>query len=543
MVNAARRLFYSAAGLTLVFRLWLAAAMPITGDEAYFIWWGWIPDWGFYDHPPMIGWWLAALLAFGDTEWLLRLPQVAQPVLLALAVRWAWPRLWSEQPEQAERRDWAALLVLLAPVNVWNVFVTTDTALVYCAVLSGLAWLFAVRDDNPRWYALAGIFLAGAVLSKYFAALLGFAYLIDVLRRRTARAFAGLAVTYATTVPALLLMAWWNAGHCWSNYMFNFVNRHGANTGLNWETPLLYAATLGYVLTPPVLWLIFRRRASRRPASADFWLRPLRLTSAEPQLASTESRDRLVSSRRPSSADFSTVERSLATLVIVPLLLFAALSLFKTIGLHWLLAFVPFAILLAVRRLSGPAVPKLAWFFMGFAALHLAVALVVSSLPLETWRSLKLYPGLVLTFESRALVAHAAPGDSLLVSDGYSNAVILGYNLRRYVPVLGMASSHARHDDFLTDWRLQDGRDITVLRKTAPAPDEYTAWFRRVTTDSFEHRGAHYWVVRGRGFDYAAYRDSVLREVRRRYYALPPWLPQTGCYFCDRYFPEKTCIR
>ena len=37
--------------------------MPITGDEASFIWSGRFPDWGFYDHPPMIGWWLAALLA------------------------------------------------------------------------------------------------------------------------------------------------------------------------------------------------------------------------------------------------------------------------------------------------------------------------------------------------------------------------------------------------------------------------------------------------------------------------------------------------
>ncbi|MDO9602330.1 MAG: glycosyltransferase family 39 protein [Rhodocyclaceae bacterium] len=509
MANAARRLFYAAVGLTLVFRLWLAAAMPITGDEAYFIWWGWIPDWGFYDHPPMIGWWLAALLALGDAEWWLRLPQVAQPVLLALAVHWAWPRLW---PEQAERRDWAALLVLLAPVNVWNVFVTTDTALLYCAVLSGLAWLFASREQGGnvwRWYVLAGIFLAGAVLAKYFAALLGFAYLIDVLRRRNARAFAGLAITYAITVPALLLMAWWNAGNCWSNYMFNFVNRHGAHSGIGLENPLIYAATLAYVLTPPVLWLLFSRRSIRRSASADF----------------------------------SNVDRSLATLVAVPLLLFAALSLFRTVGLHWVLAFVPFALLLALRRLSGPAVPKLAWFFMGFAALHLAVALVVSRLPLETWRSFRIYPGLVLTFDSRILVERVVVGDSLLVSDGYSNAVTLGYNLRRYVPVLGMASSHARHDDILTDWRLQDGRDITVLRKTAPEPDEYTAWFQSVTTDSFEHRGAHYWVVRGRGFDYAAYRDSVLREVRRRYYALPPWLPQTGCYFCDRYFPEKTCIR
>jgi len=560
MQFSVQRLFLAAVGLTLVFRLWLATAMPISGDEAYFIWWGQIPDWGFYDHPPLIGWLLAGLLAVGDAEWWLRLPQVVQPVLLALAVRWAWPRLW---PAQAERRDWVALLVLLAPVNVWNVFVTTDTALVYCAVLSGLAWLFAVRDDTVvetrsgawRWYAVAGVFLAGAILSKYFAALLGFAFLVDVLRRRSVRSFTGLAITYACTVPALLLMTWWNAGHCWSNYMFNFVNRHGANTGLNWETPLLYVATLLYVLTPPVLWVMFRRRS----VSADF---PL----AEPR--PNASPEKGISFGH---ADFSQVDRSLTTLVVVPLLLFAALSPIKTIGLHWVLAFVPFVLLLAVRRISGVALPKLALFFLGFAALHLAVALVVSRLPLETWRSMKIYPGLVLTFESRSLAAraaagpaqggmrppvggsepdlrawgglNAASGDSLLASDGYSNAVILGYNLRRYVPVLGMASSHARHDDILTDWRTQDGRDITVLRKTEPGQDEYAAWFQNVEIDSFEQRGARFWVVRGRGFDYAAYRDNVLTEVHRRYYALPTWLPQTGCYFCDRYFPGMTCIR
>jgi 4-amino-4-deoxy-L-arabinose transferase-like glycosyltransferase len=500
------RLLFVAAGLTLAFRFWLAAVLPITGDEAYFIWWGKVPDWGFYDHPPLIGWWLAGLLSVSDAEWWLRLPQVFQPLLLALAVRWAWPRLW---PAQTGYRDWVALLVLLAPVNVWNVFITTDTALVYCAVLSGLAWLRATQDDDLRWYAIAGLFLAGAVLSKYFTALLGFAFLVDALRRRTPKAFAGLAIAYACTVPALLLMAWWNSEHCWTNYLFNFVNRHGkGNTGLNLSTPLLYPAMLLYVLTPPAVWALLRRRPICRPASADF-----------------------------------SQDRSLMVITAVPLLLFALLSLAKTIGLHWVLAFVPFALMLVARRLMPGGLQKLVVFFLGFAVLHVALAITVSRLPLETWRKFNLYPGLVLTVESAALVERAVPGETLLASDGYSNAVTLGYNLRRHVPVLGPGSGHARHDDILTDWRAHDGRDITVLRKTTPSPGEYDAWFRSVSVDSFEQRGVRFWVVRGQGFDYARYRDTVLAEVRRRYYAVPDWLPLRGCYFCERYFPDSPCRR
>ena len=496
------RLLFFAAGLTLVFRFWLAAAAPITGDEAYFIEWGRYPDWGFYDHPPMIGWWLAALLYVADAEWWLRLPQVFQPVLLALAVRWAWPRLW---PDQRNYRDWVALLILLAPVNVWNVFVTTDTALVYFAVLSGLAWLQATRDDSKAWYLVAGLFLAGAVLSKYFAALLGFAYLIDVLRRRSQRAWIGLVIAYACCLPALGLMAWWNSGHCWTNYLFNFVNRHGANnTGFNLATPLLYPAMLLYILTPPAVWALLRRP----------------LPGAERSL-----------------------DRSLIVLMAIPLLLFALLSLVKTIGLHWVLGFVPFALMLAARRLTPRGVQKLTVFFLGFAALHVALAVTVLRLPLETWRSSAFYPGIVLTFEGRELVERANLGETLLASDGYSNAVTLGYQLRRHVPVLGPGSGHARHDDILTDWRVHDGRDITVLRKTAPLPGEYEKWFRNVSIDSFEQHGTRFWVIRGKGFEYARYRDTVLAEVRRRFYAVPDWLPLTGCYFCDRYFPEEPCIR
>lgn len=509
MLNSPGRLFLAAAGLTLAFRFWLAAVAPITGDEAYFIEWGRHPDWGFYDHPPMIGWWLAALLSVADAEWWLRLPQVVQPLLLALAVRWTWPRLF---PDQIGYKEWVALLVLLVPVNVWNVFVTTDTALVYCAVLSGLAWLRAVQDDNPRWYLVAGIFLAGAVLSKYFAALLGFAFLVDALRRRTPQAFAGLAIAYACTLPALLLMAWWNSEHCWANYLFNFVNRHGkGNTGLNLSTPLLYPLMLLYILTPPVMWTLLRRRSVCRPASADF-----------------------------------AADRVLLVLAAVPFLLFALLSLVKTIGLHWVLSFVPFALMLAARRLLPGGLQKLAVFFLGFAVLHVALAITVSRLPLETWRKLNLYSGLVLTVESRLLVERAIPGDTLLASDGYSNAVTLGYNLRRYVPVFGPGSGHARHDDILTDWRAHDSRDITVLRKTAPDANDraqYDQWFRRVSIDSFEQRGARFWVVRGQGFDFARYRDTVLAEVRRRYYAMPDWLPLRGCYFCERYFPDQPCRR
>ena len=467
----------------------------------------------------MIGWWLAGLSAVADSEWWLRLPAVLQPAILAWTVRWALPHL---VPGVAPwRRDWLTLLVLLAPANVWNVLITTDTPLIYFSVFSGLAWLRAARDDDLRWYAVAGICLAGAVLSKYFAAILGFAYLVDVIRRRTPRALAGLALAYACTLPALGLMAWWNSRNCWPNYMFNFVNRH---EGAGWSatTPLLYGLSLLYLLTPPVLWLVWKELRHRRPASAEF--------------------------QAVAAPDVNNVP-ALGVLVVVPFILFAALSLVKTIGLHWLLSFVPFALIWLALRLSPATLDRLGRFFVGFAILHVVVILVIAMLPMETWQKNRKYEGLVLTFARQELAQALAAdrGDRqknwVLAMDGYSNAVTLGYNLRQYVIVFGEASSHARHDDILTDFRQLAGRNILVLRKSAPDLTYYRQFFKEVRVDTFDIRGVRFWEVKGEGFDFSTYRDQVLRKAKTRYYALPRWLPQRGCYFCDRYFPEEQCSR
>ena len=500
------RQFAALLAVSLVFRAWLASVFPITGDEAYFVGWARHPDWGYYDHPPMVGWWLAALLPVSAAELWLRLPAVLLPAVLALAVRYALPRLYPAIEPQ--RTDWVAVLVLLAPVNVWNVFVTTDTPLVYFAVLSALAWLRAAQErpgDGMGWYLLSGLLLAGAVLSKYFAALLGAAYLADVLARRSRRSFAGLVLAYACTVPALGLMAWWNAASCWPNLMFNFINRHG-NAGWSASSPLLYALMLAYMLVPASLWLAWRYR---RAAGVDF---------AVP---------------------------ALAWLAWLPPALFGLLSLVKPVGLHWLLGFVPLTLLWLGLRLPPPVLARLGLFATGFAALHIALILVVSRVPLEAWQPTRLYDGIVLSFEHRQLADHLPPPDAgpLLATDSYSTAATLAYNLRRPVVVIGEGGVHARQDDLVTDFRALDGRDMVILRKASPAESEYRAYFAAVAATPIEIRGATLWRVDARGFDYAAYRDQVLRRVRERYYALPAWLPQRGCPLCDRYFPGEVCRR
>jgi hypothetical protein len=231
--------------------------------------------------------------------------------------------------------------------------------------------------------------------------------------------------------------------------------------------------------------------------------------------------------------------------VFVPLTLFALLSLAKTIGLHWVLSFLPFVFILLALTLPLPRLANLGRFVVGFAAVHAVVAIAISLTPLEAWQRSKWYDGIVLAVKANEIAArlNAHAAEFTLMSNGYSDAVILGYHAGRYVGVFGEASSHARHDDILTDFRPLDQRNILILRKTPPAPGEYEPYFREVKTETFALRGVTFYQVLGRGFDYARYRDTILAAVKRKYYALPSWLPERACYFCDRYFPDQPCRR
>ncbi len=488
-----RRLFYLLVPVLLMFRLWLAAALPITADEAYFIWWGIVPDWGYYDHPPMVGWMFAAQYLFGGAGWWLRMSSTLEPFFLAAATLWFVPRIWPGTDD--DRRWWAGLLVLLAPAFVWNILVTTDVPLAYFSVVSGLCWLRARRDDSLRWYLASGVLLAGAVLSKYFVAFLGFAYLVDILRRPTRRGFAGLLIAYLCCVPAIIHMAWWNSGHCWPNYMFNIVNRND-DAKLSWQTPLLYMAMMVYLLTPPGLWAAVRTRIAAE-------------------------------------------RRSLAMIAYVPLAMFSLLSLEKTIGLHWVLSFLPFTLVGLALALPRERLQRLGFFFLGFAALHVALIVGASFTRLELWQKTKWYDSAVLAFEAEEIVRRLQPyaNDYAFASNGYADAATLSFRAGRNFMVFGEGSSHARHDDILTDVRSLDGRDIVIVRKSAPQTGEYDPYFRELRVETFVLHGVTFYEIFGRGFNYNLYRDTVLSSIRDKYYRIPRWLPQRACYFRDRYWP------
>ncbi len=491
----------AAAALTLAFKLWLSAALPLTGDEAYFLYWGVYPDLGYYDHPPMIGWLLYLMHRISNATWLLRLPVTLLSFALAAGVYFIL------RGADEIKAALAALAFMLLPANVWAVLITTDTPLIFFSFASVLAFWQGLVRKAPAWQALAGAFLGLAFLSKYFAVLLGLAYVVyTVCSPRGQRDWRGLALVVLCSLPFAAVNLRWNYEHCWANLMFNAYNRH-ESAGWSWKTPLLYAVSVLYVLSPVALWQLARSRRSVLAALGD------------------------------------PATRFFAFMFAFPFGFFAVLSLVKQIGLHWMLGFVPFFFVLAGWTLSREQL-RLSVFYLGaVSALHVAAIAVAAMLPLETWKNTRVYDGIVYQVRINDILRELKPfeGQFAFAADGYSPAVTASYYSGKYFFVFGRGSSYARQDDILTDFRPLDGKDILILRKGQPEDPDYRPYFRSVEYREFTLSGATFHIVLGRGFDFAAYREGALRAVRDRLYAIPRYLPQGRCYFCERYFDAPTC--
>jgi len=173
----------------------------------------------------MIGWVLYLLLKLSQAEWVLRLPVTLLPFALAAGIYFVLRRA------DETKAVLAACAFLLLPANVWGVFITTDTPLIFFCFASALCFWMGLTRRSLGWYALAGALLGLAFLSKYFAVLLGLAYVAyAAFSPREERDWRALALVVLCSLPFAAVNLWWNTEHCWANLMFNLYNRH-ANAG------------------------------------------------------------------------------------------------------------------------------------------------------------------------------------------------------------------------------------------------------------------------------------------------------------------------
>ncbi len=481
--------------VSLLIKLAMAAYLPITGDEAYFIVWGKHPDYGYYDHTPMVGWWLTGLLQFGDQPVWLRMPTI----LVTTLIGWIIYRL--VLPYGKTNAVIGAGLYWLAPVHLIAPLITTDTPLIFFAFLSGVSFYKAQRHDSAAWYLLSGVLLGLAFYSKFFAGLLGIAYVLYILLfvRRGIRPYLGILIIVIGTLPFIALNLTWNYHHCWDNYLFNLQNRTSDASFSLWKF-ITYLLMLLYLITPPIIFYLLRK--------------PVAVVQ---QI------------RRGNLGVF-------LALFMLPIALFALLSLGKNIGLHWLFSFYPFLFIGVVLLLHFGQLRVCFYFMWGFALLHVVFVIVFSfMLPGYFKDNEKVYKSLVYTTHTKELLKLVGSQRQhfQLATPSYSQSAILGYHAREHVIVFGNGSYHGRQDDIVTDLQTLNGKGIAIVSYSDDVK-QYAKYFNSFVHVILPVQGTNYHLGMGIGFNFDLYDKEVLEQVRKSFYRIPGWLPKGECYMYDR---------
>ena len=230
-------------GLTAL-RLVTAACANLVPDEAYYWLWAQHPALGYYDHPPMVAWWIAAFGWMGHAAIVVRLPFV----LSFLALSWLmWDAAKALFDEAVARRTvlWLNACILL---SVGSLLATPDppSVLMWAAGLWALARLQA--SQKGWWWLVFGVFAGLGIEAKYTNFFLGLGVVAWMIWDKPARTWLATPWPYLGAVAAGLFMApnlIWNAEHSWITVAKQFGRIEASHLTLNY--------LIEFVLTQPLL--------------------------------------------------------------------------------------------------------------------------------------------------------------------------------------------------------------------------------------------------------------------------------------------------
>lgn len=198
----------------MLLRLVAAARAPLVPDETYYGLWAQHPAFGYYDHPPMVAWWIEATSFLGASALSVRLLFVLSFAALSWLVFDTAKALFGSG---VARRSllWLNACILL---SLWTIGATPDppSVLMWAGGLWALARLQA--SGSGGWWLVFGLFAGLGVEAKYTNFFLGLGVVLWVILDRQARRslltpwpYLGAIVAAAAMAPNLM----WNAQHHW----------------------------------------------------------------------------------------------------------------------------------------------------------------------------------------------------------------------------------------------------------------------------------------------------------------------------------------
>jgi hypothetical protein len=237
---------------------------PLNNDEAYYWMYSKYPDWGYFDHPPMIALMIRAGYLFFHNELGVRLMVVLSQIAALLII---WSMTDKEQSRKKENILLFIMLVAILPVfNIYGFIATPDSPLLLFSVVFLLAYKRLLNDENWKNALFLGFSMAALMYSKYHGGLLISLVILSNLKLLKSPKF------YMATILAAILFLphlYWQYSNGFPSLNYHLIGRvSGFDPGHVPEYFLNLMFIHNPLILPICIWLIIKRSSKNKFESA-----------------------------------------------------------------------------------------------------------------------------------------------------------------------------------------------------------------------------------------------------------------------------------
>lgn len=235
--------------IMLAVNLLQAFFTPISEDEAYYWLWSQNLDWGYFDHPPMVAWWISAGYSIFQNEFGVRLVTV---LLNSFSFFFLWEMLKPQTNSQI-KLFWTSVLSLLI-MHFFSFITTPDAPLLFFTLLYLFILQRFISNQNLTNTLLLGFSMAGLVYSKYHGILVIIFTLIPLLKEfyQNKKLFSAILFGIVLYLPHTI----WIISHDFIPLRYHFTER-SADENFEWQRVLNYFGMYFLGAAPLLSYFIF----------------------------------------------------------------------------------------------------------------------------------------------------------------------------------------------------------------------------------------------------------------------------------------------
>ena len=239
----------------------LAFTVELGGDEAHYALYGSMPDWSYFDHPPLIGWLQIIPMWLAPFDWSARIVPIALYAVLNYLLYQITVTFFDEkssnQSSPTEWKGFASLVILNTSLilSLMGMAMLPDNPLMVSVLALVLITHKLLHTNQIKYWILLGVFVGLAALSKYTAVTIIASLILIMLieKRWTWLTSKGLWIAVIVALIMISPVLYWNAIHDWASFIYQI--EHGTNSS-DWRiSRLLQTQGIQFFAYTPFLFI------------------------------------------------------------------------------------------------------------------------------------------------------------------------------------------------------------------------------------------------------------------------------------------------